>query len=70
MKKVVLILPDRIECRFGSSCSTRTSRLDLTPETLLRVLGPKGGYHDDHFIRDLSTVKILSIEPYEEDHAG
>ena len=61
MKKVILILPDKINQTIGGSRWSKTCEVDLTKENLLSVLCDRSSYHD-HWSFSPKDVKILSIE--------
>ena len=61
MKKVVLLLPDKINRTIGTSRFSETDEIDLTPENLLLVLCFDESYHDRYAFRT-EDVQILSIE--------
>jgi len=61
MKKVTLVLPDKINRTIGASRWSETDEIDLTPENLLLVLSDKSSYHDRYTISP-EEVQILSIE--------
>ena len=64
MKKVTLLLPDKIQRTIGASRWSKTDEIDLTQENLLLVLSDKSSYHDRYTISP-EDVKILSIEEVE-----
>jgi len=64
MKKVVLLLPDKINRIIGRSRWSKTDLIDLTPENLLLVLSDKSSYHDRYTFSPVD-VQILSIEEVE-----
>ena len=61
MKKVVLVLPDKINRTIGGSRWSKTDEIDLTKENLLLVLSDKSSYHD-RFTFSPNDVQILSFE--------
>ena len=61
MKKVILLLPDKINRTIGASRWSKTDEIALTPENLLFVLSDKSSYHDRYTISP-EDVEILSIE--------
>jgi hypothetical protein len=48
MKKVTLLLPDKINRTLGTSRFSETDLIDLTPENLLLVLCDASSYHDSY----------------------
>jgi hypothetical protein len=63
MKKVTLLLPDKIIRTIGSSRWSKTDEVDLTPENLLLVLCDDSSYHDRCKF-NWDDVEILSIEDH------
>jgi hypothetical protein len=57
MKKVILLLPDKINRTIGASRWSKTDEIALTPENLLLVRSGKSNYHD----REVA-IHLLSIE--------
>lgn len=64
MKKVTLILPDRILHTLGSSRWTKTDEIDVNPANLIRLFEGSSDYHES-FRLDTSQIEILSIETVE-----
>ncbi len=62
MKKVTLILPDKILRTLGSSRGSRTDEIELTPENLKLVLCEDSDYHESFRFR-ADEVEVLGIEP-------
>jgi hypothetical protein len=48
MKKVTLLLTDKIYRTLGTSRYSETDLIDLTPENLLLVLCDVSSYHDSY----------------------
>jgi len=61
MKKVTLLLPDKIYRTIGASRWSKTDEIDLTPDTLLLVLTDRSSYHDRYKFKS-DDVQILAIE--------
>ena len=61
MKKVVLLLPDKVKHTFGSSRSHREIEVDLTKETLMKVLAEEVDYHE-RFKFSQEDVQIISLK--------
>lgn len=63
MKKVTLLLPDKIYRTLGTSRSSKTDLIDLTPENLLKVLCDDSSYHDRYKFKpeDVQILKIKSV---------
>jgi hypothetical protein len=62
MKKVTLILPDKILHTLGSSRWTKTDEIDVNAANLIRLFEGSNDYHES-FRLDTSQIEILSIEP-------
>lgn len=62
MKKVTLILPDKVLRTIGTSRWSQTEEIDLTPESLQLVLCEDSDYHESYKFK-AENVEILSIEP-------
>ena len=60
MKKVTLILPDKLIHTLGSSISSIQSKIDVTPENLLMAL-TYDDYHES-FKFNKKDVSVVSIE--------
>ncbi len=61
MKKVTLLLPDKINRTVGASRWSKTDEIDLTPENIILVLTDKSSYHDRYTFSP-EDVEILSIK--------
>lgn len=61
MKKIVLIVPDKIDRIIGTREGTSRSSVEVTPENLLKVLGKTGDYHEGFCFKDLKKIKVVSI---------
>jgi len=69
MKKVTLLLPDKIYRTLGTSRSSITDLVDLTQENLLLVLCDDSSYHD-RFKFEPEDVQILAIESVPKNGVG
>ena len=63
MKKVTLLLPDKIYRTVGTSRSSKTDLVDFTSETLMKVLCDRSSYHDNlkFMPEDVKILKIKSV---------
>ena len=61
MKKVTLMLPDKIQRTLGTSRYSQTDLIDLNPGNLLLVLCYDESYHESYKFKP-EDVRILSIE--------
>lgn len=60
MKKVTLLLPDKIIRTLGTSRFSETDEVDFTPENLINVL-VLDEYHDRFKFKE-EDIEIVSIE--------
>ena len=60
MKKVTLLLPDKIDHSLGTSRSIRHTDVDVTPENMIKVLC-LDDYHE-RYMFDEEDVQVLAIE--------
>lgn len=70
MKKVTLVVPDKIEHVIGSSRSRRTKSEDVAPDNLKRALCDRSNYHEYFCFESADMVKVLSIVDYEDGDEG
>jgi hypothetical protein len=61
MKKVTLIVPDKIEHVVGSSRRTRSKFEDVTPNNLIKALCDRSHYHEYYYFESPDEVKVISI---------
>lgn len=61
MKRVVLLLPDKITHVSGTSRFTSKTEIDLTPENMLKVLCEDVDYHESYKF-SYDDVTIVSVE--------
>jgi hypothetical protein len=66
MKKVTLIVPDKIERVIGGSRSRHCDSVDVTADTIVRALCERRDYHQYYYFEALDRVKVLSIVDYED----
>jgi hypothetical protein len=66
MKKVTLIVPDKIERVIGGSRSRHCDSVHLTPDNILRALCERRDYHQYYYFEAAERVRVLSIVDYEE----
>ena len=64
MKKVVLLLPDKVIHMFGTSRSHREMEVDLTKETLMKVLSEEVDYHERYKFskEDIQIVSLRTVK--------
>jgi hypothetical protein len=65
MKKVTLLVPDKIEHVIGSSRSRRCSSVEVTPATIKRALCDRSDYHSYFYFECADEVDVISIVDYE-----
>ncbi len=61
MKKVILLLPDKVIHMFGTSRTHREMEVDLTKETLMKVLAEEVDYHERYKFSQ-EDVQIISLK--------
>jgi len=66
MKKVTLIVPEKIQHVIGSSRSRNVKSENLTPENLIKALCDRADYHQYFYFESPDTVKVISIVDYVE----
>ena len=62
MKKVILIVPDKIQHVIGTSRSRRMKSEDVAPDNLKRALCDRNDYHQYFYFVALDKVKVISID--------
>jgi hypothetical protein len=65
-KKVVLIVPDKVDRTTTTKTGKYHSSIEVTPDNILKVLGKRDDYHEDFCFEDLNKITVLSIDDYEE----
>ena len=66
MKKVILILPDKIQHVIGSSRSKKVELENLNSVNLIKALCDREDYHQYFSFESPDDVKVVSIVDYEE----
>jgi hypothetical protein len=66
MKKVTLIVPDKIEHVIGSSRSRRSSSVEVTPANMKNALCDRSDYHSYFYFECADRVKVVSIVDYKD----
>ena len=61
MKRVTLIVPDKIQLVIGSSRSRRIESEDLKAESLKKALCDRSDYHQYFYFESPDDVKVVSI---------
>jgi hypothetical protein len=61
MKKVTLLLPNKIYRTLGTSRSSKTDLVEFIPENFMKVLCEDSSYHDRYKFKP-EDVKILKIK--------
>jgi len=64
MKKVTLIVPDKIERVTGGSRSRHCDSVDVTADTIVRALCERRDYHQYYYFEASESVRVLSIVDY------
>jgi hypothetical protein len=66
MKKVTLIVPDKIERVIGGSRSRHCDSVAVTRDNIVRALCERRDYHHYYYFEASESVKVLSIVDYED----
>ena len=66
MKKVILIVPDKIQHVIGSSRSRRVESENLKAANIIEALCDRDDYHQYFYFESPDDVKVVSIVDYEE----
>lgn len=66
MKKVILIVPDKIQHVIGSSRSRRVRSENLSALNIIAALCDRDDYHQYFYFESPDDVKVVSIVDYEE----
>ena len=66
MKKITLIVPDKIQHVIGSSRNRRVKSEEVIPENLIKALCDRNDYHQYFHFESPDDVKVVSIVDYEE----
>ena len=61
MKKIVLVLPDTVVKHREVRRKRYREEIELTPETLLKVLTTSGDYHTEYFFENEADIIIESV---------
>lgn len=65
MKKVTLIVPDRIDVMLGSSRGAKVTEAELVTENIMKLLCDRSDYHQHYYFKDASRVRVVSIEDHD-----
>ena len=66
MKKVTLIVPDKIERVIGSSRSRHCASLDVTADIIVKALCDRSDYHQYFYFESSDKVRVVSVVDYED----
>ena len=61
MKRIVLMVPDRMTYARGTSRDSETETVDTTEENIVNAL-TMNEYHENYYFEEKDTVRIISIE--------
>ena len=61
MKKITLIVPDKIQHVIGSSRSRRVKPEDVSPDNVIQALCDRDDYHQYFHFASPDDVKVVSI---------
>jgi hypothetical protein len=67
MKKVVLIVPDKIQRVIGSSRSRAVESENLSTVNIVKALCDRDDYHQYFYFESEDEVKVVSIVEYEQE---
>jgi len=62
MKRIILITPDQIDRTTTTRSGNYNTTVEITPDTIKKMLNRRENYHEDYHFQDLDKVKIVSIE--------
>jgi hypothetical protein len=65
MKKITLIVPDKIDHVIGSSRQKRSKAEEVTPDNIKKALCDRKDYHQYYYFESSDRVKVVSIEDHE-----
>jgi len=65
MKKVTLIVPDKIDHVIGSSMGGESEPEDVNATNIKRALCDRDEYHQYYYFESSEKVKVFSIVDYE-----
>ena len=65
MKKITLIVPDKIQHVIGSSRSRRVKSENIMPENIIKALCDRDDYHQYFHFDSPDDVKVVSIVDFE-----
>jgi transcriptional regulator of met regulon len=66
VKKITLIVPDKIQHVIGSSRSRRVRSENLMSAKIINALCDRDDYHQYFYFESPDDVKVVSIVDYEE----
>ena len=66
MKKVVLIVPDKIQHVIGSSRGREVESENVRSSNIIKALCDRDDYHQYFYFESPEDVKVVSIVDYEE----
>ena len=61
MKKITLIVPDKIQHVIGSSRSRRVKSENVMPENIIKALCDRDDYHQYFHFESSNDIKVVSI---------
>ena len=66
MKKITLIVPDKIDHVIGSSHGRSSKSEDVSPDNIKKALCDRSHYHQYYYFGSSDEVSIISIVDHEE----
>ena len=64
MKKVTLIVPDKIQHVIGSSRIIRSKSEKINPDNIKKALCERSDYHQYYHFKSSDKVEVLSIDDH------
>ena len=61
MKKITLIVPDKIQHVIGSSRSRRVKSKKVIPENIIKALCERDDYHQYFYFESSDDIRVVSI---------
>ena len=64
MKKITLIVPDKIQHVIGTSRSRRVKSEDVNPDNIMQALCDRDDYHQYFHFGSQDDIEVVSIVDY------
>jgi len=66
MKKITLIVPDKIQYVIGSARGKSSKSEDVSPDRIIKALCDRSHYHQYYYFESSDEVSVVSIVDHEE----